>query len=251
MVLTIGAGLLDAQFPRGAQYRSGIPCRSPADHGDQRAGALRHEREAHWPSTAQLFARLEAIPGVLSVGGTTRLPLGGTNSIDAGRRRGTHPARRPVARGGLPPRGAPLLRRDEYSGASWPCVHRCRSCDGAPPVVVINEAFATAHVRRCGSDRPATPTRTELAAFARPPSSASLATSVTSDSTWRRFPRSTSTICRDHRSRRCWRFAPPTIRLEWPPPSEQRCARSTARSSPPTSAAWMTCARHRWGRGCS
>ena len=92
-------------------------------------------------STPDLFTRLEAVPGVMSAGGTTRLPLGGTNvttKVDIEGR-------------GLPP--------GEWPGR-WSSAARCattsprwasRSCgaaftdqDGptAPPVAVINERMA-------------------------------------------------------------------------------------------------------------
>ena len=96
--------------------------------------------EKHLGFYQGLFARLEAVPGVLSVGGTTRLPLGGTNS-----------STQIAVEGRVPPEGQwpetdfrravhryfetmdiPLRRGRIFTDADR---------DGAPPVAVINESF--------------------------------------------------------------------------------------------------------------
>ena len=90
---------------------------------------------------ARLFARLEAVPGVISVGGTTRLPLGGSNSSTQVAIEGRVPPegqwpetdfRRAMHRY-FETMGIPLRRGRVFTEADRA---------GAPPVAVINETFA-------------------------------------------------------------------------------------------------------------
>jgi putative ABC transport system permease protein len=149
VVLTIGAGLLARSFVSVLNVDPGfrserlltLAINAPArlDTPAERLGFYQ-----------QLFARLEAVPGVVSVGGTTRLPLGGANSTTE-----------VAVEGRLPPQG------------QWPevdfrrAVHRYFETMGIPvrrgrvftdadradaaPVAVINEAFAQ---RMFGSEDP-------------------------------------------------------------------------------------------------
>ena len=146
VVLTIGAGLLGRSFLAVLSVDPGFR----ADHlltmqiqmplsyetSDQRIGFYQ-----------QLFKRLEAIPGVLSVGGTTRLPLAGTNSVT-----------QVAVEGRVPPDGqwpeADFRRAVHHyfeamniplrSGRVFTDADHAK----APPVVVVNEAL----VRRMFGD---------------------------------------------------------------------------------------------------
>jgi putative ABC transport system permease protein len=90
---------------------------------------------------ADLFARLESIPGVTASGGTTRLPLGSTNvstkiGIDG---RTTPPGEWPEAEFRravhhfFPAMGIPVIRGRAFTDADTPA---------SPPVVVINQTMA-------------------------------------------------------------------------------------------------------------
>jgi predicted permease len=140
VVLTIGAGLLGRSFlavlsvdpgfraDRLLTMQVNVPARYSTN--EMRIGFYQ-----------QLFDRLEAIPGVISVGGTTRLPMGGTNSTT-----------QVAVEGRMPPDGQwpeadfrravhsyfetmniPIRRGRAFSSADHAA---------APPVVVVNEAFA-------------------------------------------------------------------------------------------------------------
>jgi predicted permease len=141
VVLTIGAGLLTRSFLAVLNTDPGfrpdhlltVAINSPRqyDSDEKRIGLY-----------ARLFARLEAVPGVISVGGTTRLPLGGSNSSTQVAVEGRVPPegqwpetdlRRAMHRY-FETMGIPLRRGRVFSGADRA---------GAPPVAVINEAFAT------------------------------------------------------------------------------------------------------------
>ncbi len=140
VVLTIGAGLLGRSFLAVLDVDPGFR----ADHllTMQVNVPLRHDTNAKRVAFyRELFARLEAIPGVVSAGGTTRLPLGGTNSTT-----------QVAVEGRLPPEGQwpeadfrravhtyfdamhiPILRGRAFSDVDHAA---------APPVAIINEAFA-------------------------------------------------------------------------------------------------------------
>ena len=90
---------------------------------------------------ADLFTRLEAVPGVTSAGGTTRLPLGSTNvttKVDI-EGRGLPPGEWPevefrrAMRHYFTAMGIPLLRGRAFTDQDGPT---------APPVAVINERMA-------------------------------------------------------------------------------------------------------------
>ena len=140
VVLTIGAALLGRSFLAVLDVDPGFS----ADHllTMQVNVPQRHDTpEKRVAFYQQLFARLEAIPGVISVGGTTRLPLGGTNSTT-----------QVAVEGRVPPDGqwpeADFRRAvHDYFETMNIAVRRGRGFTGAdhagaPPVVVINEAFA-------------------------------------------------------------------------------------------------------------
>jgi len=140
VVLTIGAGLLARSFISVMNVDPGFR----PDHlltmqinVPQRA-ATAEQRIAFY---GELFERLESVPGVLSVGGTTRLPLGGTNSTTQVAVEGRIPAegqwpeadfRRAVHRY-FETMGIPTKRGRVFTDADRA---------DAPPVVVINESCA-------------------------------------------------------------------------------------------------------------
>ena len=139
MVLTIGAGLLGRSFIAVLNVDPGfradhlltmqiqVPARYETD--EQRIGFYR-----------QVFQRIEGISGVISVGGTTRLPLAGTNSTT-----------QVAVEGRVPPEGqwpeADFRRAvHHYFEAMHIPLKRGRLFSDADhakaaPVVVVNEAF--------------------------------------------------------------------------------------------------------------
>ncbi len=140
VVLTIGAGLLGRSFLAVLNVDPGFR----ADHllTMQVSVPARYDtNEKRITFYEQLFQRLEAVPGVVSVGGTTRLPLGGTNSTT-----------QVAVEGRVPPDGqwpeADFRRAvHDYFGAMNIPLRRGRGFTDAdhakaPPVVMINEAFA-------------------------------------------------------------------------------------------------------------
>lgn len=140
VVLTMGAALLGRSFLAVLNVDPGFR----ADHllTMQVNVPARHDTsEKRIAFYQQLFARLESIPGVLAVGGNTRLPLGGTNSTT------------PVAvEGRVPPDGqwpeADFRRAVHryFETMQIPVVRGRGFTDadraGAAPVAVINQAFA-------------------------------------------------------------------------------------------------------------
>ena len=140
VVLSIAAGLLARSFVAVLNtdpgFRSdhlltmmiGVPARYNTD--EQRVAFYR-----------QLFQRLEAVPGVIAVGGNTRLPFAGANSSTQVAVEGRIPPegqwpetdfRRAVHRY-FETMGIPVIR-----GRGFTAEDRA----GAPPVVVINETLA-------------------------------------------------------------------------------------------------------------
>ena len=140
VVLTIGAGLLARSFMAVMNVDAGFT----SDHLLTMAiNAPERYRTAEQRVAfyQQLFARIEAVPGVISVGGTTRLPLGGANSTTQVAVEGRIPAegqwpeadfRRAVHRY-FETMGIALKRGRIFTDADR---------EGAPPVYVINETLA-------------------------------------------------------------------------------------------------------------
>jgi predicted permease len=139
VVLTIGAGLLGRSFLAVLGVDPGFR----SDHlltMQITAPAQLAAAEQRLDFYQRLFQRLEAVPGVVSVGGNTRLPFAGTNSTTQVAVEGRVPDgqwpevdfRRAVHRY-FETMQIPLRRGRLFTDA-----------DGAsaPPVVVINEAFA-------------------------------------------------------------------------------------------------------------
>jgi predicted permease len=140
VILTIGAGLLGRSFLAVLNVDPGF--RADRLLTMQINVPVRHDtNEKRIAFYQQLFTRLEAIPGVVSVGGTTRLPLGGTNSTT-----------QVAVEGRVPPDGqwpeADFRRAvHSYFDAMNIPIRRGRGFTtadhaGARPVVVVNEAFA-------------------------------------------------------------------------------------------------------------
>ena len=139
VVLTIGAGLLGRSFVAVLDVDPGFR----ADHllTMQVSAPQVNSAEQRLDFYQRLFERIEAVPGVLSVGGNTRLPLAGTNSTTQVAVEGRVPPerewpevdfRRAVHRY-FETMQIPLKRGRLFTGADHA---------SAPPVVVINEAFA-------------------------------------------------------------------------------------------------------------
>ncbi len=139
-VLTIGAALLLRSFAAVMNVNAGFEPAGLLTWQMNLPDRLRtpEERRAFY---GDLFDRLEGLPGVVSVGGTTRLPLGSTSvttTLDIQGR-------------SLPPSDRPEVefRRamHDYFEAMRIPIRRGRGFDvsdgpNAPPVVVINETMA-------------------------------------------------------------------------------------------------------------
>jgi predicted permease len=139
VVLTIGAGLLGRSFLAVLDADPGFR----ADHllTMQVSAPQFNSGEQRLDFYQRLFERIEAVPGVVSVGGNTRLPLSGTNSTTQVAVEGRVPPerewpevdfRRAVHRY-FETMQIPLKRGRLFTAADHAA---------APPVVVINEAFA-------------------------------------------------------------------------------------------------------------
>ncbi|MGD9902499.1 MAG: ABC transporter permease [Vicinamibacterales bacterium] len=149
VVLTVGAGLLLRSFNSVMTLDPGfrpehlltmqltLPARLTAP-------------EARLAYYAEWFARLESLPGVTSVGGTTRIPLGSTNVTTS-----VQVESRPLPPAELPEvefrramhdyfvtMGIPITRGRSFTAEDGP---------NAPPVVVVNETMAR---RVFGTDDP-------------------------------------------------------------------------------------------------
>jgi predicted permease len=139
VVLAVGAGLLTRSFAAALATDPGFQ----SDHllTMQINAPGRYDTPARRVAFyEQLFARLEAVPGVIAAGGTTRLPLGGANSSTQIAVVGSEPPegqwpevdfRRAVHRY-FETMGIPVRRGRGFSDADR---------EGAPPVAVVNEAL--------------------------------------------------------------------------------------------------------------
>ena len=159
VVLTVGAGLLLRSFNSVMTLDPGfrpehlltmqmtLPARV----------ATPEARRAYY---AQWFERLAALPGVTSVGGTTRIPLGSTSVTTS-----VQVESRPLPASELPEvefrramhdyfvtMGIPIKRGRGFTAEDGP---------NAPPVVVVNEAMARKRLRQRRPDRPARADRPE------------------------------------------------------------------------------------------
>jgi predicted permease len=140
VVLTIGAGLLARSFISVINVDPGFRPDHLLTMQINVPGSARtpEQRIAFYQ---QLFQRLEAVPGVIAAGGTTRLPLGGANSTT-----------QVAVEGRLPPEGQwpeadfrrAVHRYFETMGIEVKRGRVFTDADraGAPGVVVINESFA-------------------------------------------------------------------------------------------------------------
>jgi predicted permease len=141
VVLSVGAVLLTRSFVAVVNTDPGFRTDRLLTLQVSVPGKYTTAVEKHLDFYRSLFARLEAVPGVVSVGGTTRLPLGGANS-----------STQIAVEGRVPPEGQwpetdfrravhryfetmaiPLRRGRTFTEADR---------DGAPPVAVVNESFA-------------------------------------------------------------------------------------------------------------
>lgn len=140
MVLTVGAGLLVRSFLSVVSVDAGFRSDNLMTMSVNVPGSYNTE-EKRLDFYRRLFPRLEQVPGIMSVGGVTRLPLGGANS-----------STQVAVEGRIPPDGqwpqADFRRalHDYFNTMGIP-LRRGRAFDerdraGAPPVVVINETFA-------------------------------------------------------------------------------------------------------------
>jgi predicted permease len=140
VVLTVGSGLLVRSFVAVLDVDPGfrtdrlltLAINAPPEYDTPDARLALYER---------LFARLEAVPGVVAAGGTTRLPLGGANSTTTVAVEGRIPAdgqwpeldfRRAVHRY-FETIALPLRRGRYFTDADRA---------DAPPVVILNESAA-------------------------------------------------------------------------------------------------------------
>jgi predicted permease len=141
VVLSVGAVLLARSFVAVVNTDPGFRSDRLLTLQVNVPGSYTAAVEKHLAFYRSLLTRLEAVPGVVSVGGTTRLPLGGTNS-----------STQIAVEGRVPPEGQwpdvdfrravhryfetmeiPLRRGRMFTDADR---------DGAPPVAVINESLA-------------------------------------------------------------------------------------------------------------
>ena len=101
-----------------------------ADEPAARASRTQDERTAFY---REFLDRMKALPGVVSVGGTSRLPLGSTGLDHVDRRRRTAAPDRRVARGAVPARHRRLLPDDGHSDAARGGIFNDADGATAPP----------------------------------------------------------------------------------------------------------------------
>jgi putative ABC transport system permease protein len=149
VVLTVGAGLLLRSFNSVMALDPGFR----PDHlltMQMSMPARINTPEARRAYYAQLFERLGALPGVIAVGGTTRIPLGSTSVTTS-----VQVESRPLPPSELPEVEFRRAMHDYFLAMGIP-IKRGRGFtaeDGpnAPPVVIVNEAMAR---RVFGTDDP-------------------------------------------------------------------------------------------------
>jgi putative ABC transport system permease protein len=140
VVLTVGAGLLLRSFDKLLGVDAGF---RSANLLTLQMNIPRHltTPDARRAFYATFFERMEAIPGVVSVGGTTRIPLGSTNvttTIEV-EGRATPANERPevefrrAMHDYFTAMGIPLVRGRTFTAEDGPA---------APPVALINQAMA-------------------------------------------------------------------------------------------------------------
>ena len=123
VTLTIGAGLLLRSFMSLISVNPGFEPANMLTWQMNLPSRVRtqDDRDVFY---RDFLARMKALPGVISVGGTSRLPLGSTGLTSAITVEGRGAAGRRVARGPVPPRARRLLSGDGDSGHQGPHVHR-------------------------------------------------------------------------------------------------------------------------------
>jgi predicted permease len=139
-VLTLGAGLLLRSFMSVMAVDPGFQSAKllTLQIAMPRKYATPEQRTALY---AELFARLESVPGVVSTGGTTRLPLGSTNVTT---KVGIEGSDKPIGEwpevefrramhNYFEAMGIPILRGRGFTPADGPT---------APPAIVINQTMA-------------------------------------------------------------------------------------------------------------
>lgn len=141
VTLTIGAGLLLRSF---VALLSTSPGFTPEQMLTWQMNLPDHVREVPEQRAAfyrTFFERMRSLPGVVSIGGTSRLPLGSTGltSSVTVEGRGTPPAEWPevqfrrIVGDYFETMGIPLLRGQAFDGTETP---------SSPPVCIINQALA-------------------------------------------------------------------------------------------------------------
>jgi len=140
LVLTVGAGLLLRSFTRLLQVDPGFRVDNLLTLAMNLPERLT-TADARRAFYATFFERIERLPGVVSVGGTTRIPLGSTNvstslqiegrDVPAGERP-TVEFRRAM-HGYFQTMGIPVLRGRSFTATDGPT---------APPVAIVSESLA-------------------------------------------------------------------------------------------------------------
>ena len=162
------------------------------------------------------FTRMEALPGVVSVGGTTRVPLGSTSVSTTVQIEGRPVPAAELAGSAIPAGDAQLLRDDGHSAQSAAGLRSERLADGATGGRHQRNDGAQA-VGEPGSDWPARAHRARTRPDRGRRSSASSATFGTAGSRKSRSRSCISPICRARRWRRsssCERPAIPPLMAE-------------------------------------
>ncbi|MDP1569691.1 MAG: ABC transporter permease [Vicinamibacterales bacterium] len=140
VVLTVGAGLLMRSFSTLLAVDPGFRPENLLTLQMTLPDRLTSP-EARQAFYDQMFERLEAVPGVTAVGGTTRLPLGSTSvtTTVVAEGRDVPPGEAPEVQfrralhDYFEAMGIPLIRGRGFTNADAP---------GTPPVIVINETMA-------------------------------------------------------------------------------------------------------------